>query len=144
MKRASLCLLLVTAAGCLSALEPDVGPKIAGQCENEDSDTENDVSFTDQVLPMLSQRCGCHDPKGGGSAIDSTAFSLGTYKDLRKGGSKSGDKIVVDGDACNSILVQKCSEAPPYGTRMPVGGPYLSSSEMAVLRDWIVEGAHEK
>lgn len=140
MKRTSLCLLL-TLTAC-SALEPDVGPKIAGQCQNEDSNSEADVSFTDEVIPMLAERCGCHDPKGGGSAIDSTGFSVGSYRDIMKGGSKSSDNMVVPGDACGSALAQKCSEAPPYGTRMPIAGPYLSASEMAVLRDWIVEGAH--
>lgn len=130
-------------SGCLSELEPDVGPVIAGQCKNEDSDPEVDVSFNDEVLPMLQMRCGCHDPKGSGSAIDSTAFSIGNAQEVKRGGNKSADKAVVAGDPCASVLVQKVSEAPPFGARMPVSGPYYSSSEMALLRDWIVEGAHD-
>ena len=35
------------------------------------------------------------------------------------------------------------SSAPPYGARMPISGPYFSSTEMALLRDWILEGAHD-
>lgn len=138
-------LLLIGAlcGGCLSDLEPEVGPVIAGQCKNEDSDPETEVSFADEILPMLQMRCGCHDPKSGGSAIDTTAFSIGNHREIMRGGNKSGEKIVIAKDACSSVLVQKCSEAPPFGTRMPISGPYYSSSEMKLLRDWILEGAHD-
>lgn len=132
----------VVLAGCLSEIEPDVGPVIAGQCKNEDSDEDVDVSFSDEVLPMLQMGCGCHDPKSGGFAIDTTGFSIGNRSEVLRGGNKSGDKIVVPGDACASILVQKCSEAPPFGARMPISGPYFTRSEMNLLRDWIIEGAH--
>lgn len=143
MKLHHLILIGVGLCGCMSELTPDVGPLIAGQCKNEDSDPEADVSFSDEVLPMLQMRCGCHDPKGGGSAIDATAFSVGNAKEVKRGGNKSADKAVVEGDPCSSVLVQKVGEAPPFGARMPVSGPYLSSTEIALLRDWIVEGAND-
>jgi hypothetical protein len=143
MKLSHFMVLALSLAGCLSGLEPEVGPVIAGQCKNDDSDSEVDVSFKDEVLPMLAMRCGCHDPKGSGSAIDATAFSVGNYREVMRGGSKSADKAVIEGDACNSIIVQKVSEAPPFGARMPVSGPYFSSTETNLLRDWIVEGAHD-
>jgi hypothetical protein len=136
---------LAGAAACIADLEPEVGPPIAGQCKNEDSNEEIDVSFKNDVLPLLQMRCGCHDPKGMGSgyAIELTGYSVGSRGDLMKGGSKTGDKSVVPGDACSSILVQKCSEAVPFGSRMPLYGPYFSMTDMALLRDWIVEGAHD-
>jgi hypothetical protein len=62
MKRRFLIFIALTTAACLSEIEPDVGPLTAGQCKNEDSNADEDVSFKDQVLPMLSMRCGCHDP----------------------------------------------------------------------------------
>lgn len=143
MKLRHLILIGVSLCGCMSELEPDVGPVIAGQCKNEDSDPEVDVSFDDEVLPMLQMRCGCHDPKGSGSAIDATGFSIGNAAEVKRGGSKSGSNAVVPGDACESILVQKVGPAPPFGARMPISGPYFSSTEMALLRDWILEGAHD-
>lgn len=144
MTHRHLLLVCLSLAACVSELEPDVGPVIAGQCKNEDTDPEVEVSFTDEVLPMLQMRCGCHDPKGSGSAIDSTSFSVGSRREILRGGAKSSDKIVVAGDACASVLVQKCSDAPPFGARMPIGGPYFTSDDMNILRDWIIEGAHEK
>src|SRR5262245_30868340 len=143
MKLHHLMLVAVSLCGCFSEITPDVGPVVAGQCKNEDSDPEVDVSFNDEVLPMLQMRCGCHDPKGSGSAIDATGFSIGNAQEVKRGGSKSSDKAVVPGDACSSILVQKVGAAPPYGARMPVSGPYFTSSEMALLRDWIIEGADD-
>lgn len=143
MKRSHLLFVCLSLSACLSELEPDVGPVIAGQCKNEDSDPEVEVSFTDEVLPMLQMRCGCHDPKGGGSAIDTTGFSVGSRRELLRGGNKSVDKIVVADKPCDSVVVQKCSDAPPYGARMPMGGPYFTSTELNLLRDWIVEGADD-
>jgi hypothetical protein len=145
MTRKLLVLLALGTAACLADLEPEVGPAIAGQCKNEDSNAEIDVSFKDEVLPLLQMRCSCHDPKGMGSgyAIELTGYSVGSRRDLLKGGAKSGDKSVIPGDACNSQLVQKCGESTPYGSRMPLYGPYFSKEDMAILRDWIVEGANE-
>jgi hypothetical protein len=143
MKRHHLLLVCLSLTGCLSEIQPDVGPVIAGQCKNVDTDPETEVSFTDEVLPMLQMRCGCHDPKGGGSAIDTTSFAIGSRREVLRGGAKSSDKIVVANDACGSILVQKCSDAPPFGSRMPIGGPYYTSEELSVVRDWIIEGAHD-
>jgi hypothetical protein len=143
MRRRHLLLICLSLGACLSELEPNVGPVIAGQCKNEDSDPEAEVSFTDEVLPMLQMGCGCHDPKSGGSAIDTTGFAVGSRREVMRGGNKSSDKIVIAGDACGSVLVQKCSEAPPFGSRMPISGPYFTSDEMSILRDWIIEGAHD-
>jgi hypothetical protein len=92
---------------------------------------------------MLQMGCGCHDPKKGGSAIDLVGFSIENYAKIRRGGVNSGDKIVVAGDPCDSILYQKLGEAPPFGVRMPTFGPYLSREDMALLHDWISEGAHD-
>ena len=34
--------------------------------------------------------------------------------------------------------------APPFGARMPRNGPpYLPASDVALITDWIIEGAHD-
>jgi hypothetical protein len=145
MMRKLLFLFALGGAACIADFEPEVGALVAGQCKNEDSNDEIDVSFKNDVLPVLQMRCNCHDPKGMGSgyAIELTGFSVGSRADVIKGGGKTGDKNVVPGDACASVLVQKCSESFPFGSRMPLYGPYLSKTEMNLLRDWIVEGADD-
>jgi hypothetical protein len=131
-------------AGCFSDVTPDVGAPIAGQCRAEDSDPDVPVSFTEDILPLLEDGCGCHSPKSSAPfAIDSTGFSVASYATLGRGGQKSGTQIVVPADPCGSQLYQKCGEAPPFGSRMPLYGPYFTPAELALLHDWIAEGARE-
>ena len=142
--------VLLTAPGCLATVEPDVGALRAGTCKPEDSDPAHDVSFTDDLLPLFQRPngmagCACHQPGNRRtSGIDATGLSLLDYKSLMRGGSASQDTNVVPGNPCMSLIVQKVSEAPPAGSRMPSDGPpYLSPPEIALLSDWIAEGAHD-
>jgi hypothetical protein len=133
-------LVVGAAAACVDSLEPEVGPLTAGNCESEDSDPETDVD-PKVILDKLQMGCTCHNPAGSGVSIDSTAFSVGTFSSIKRGGNNSRDKIVVAGDPCSSYLFQKLSDAPPTGARMPPSGPYWSRSDMLLLHDWIAEGA---
>ena len=144
MPRIALTLAVVTLAGC-GLLGSDAGEVIAGNCDQEDSDPEVDVSYLAQIQPRLQMGCTCHNPipPASGVAIDATGFSVGDYDSLRRGGNNSGDKIVIPGDPCGSFIYQKLSDAPPTGVRMPISGPYWSRSDMLLLHDWIAEGARD-
>jgi hypothetical protein len=48
---------------------------------------------------------------------------------------------VKAGDPDDSYLIQKLEGHAAVGARMPLGGPYLSNSEIAVIRQWITAGA---
>lgn len=48
---------------------------------------------------------------------------------------------VKPGDPDNSYLIQKLEGHASVGARMPFGGPYLSSDTIAVIRQWITDGA---
>jgi hypothetical protein len=135
---------------CVADVEPDVGPLRAGVCTAEDSDSEVEVSFRDDILPLFKRPfgqagCGCHQPSSRRtSGIDATGLDLGTYTSLLRGGTASGDTMVIPGDPCGSVLVQKIGTAPPSGARMPSDGPpYMSPKEIMLIRDWIAEGARE-
>jgi len=149
MRRLVLSWLLLAAAGCISELEPDVGAIRAGTCRSEDTDPFNDVSYKEDVLPLFQRSglqggCSCHQPGNRStSGIDETGLSLLDYASLMRGTS-SGQKVVVPGDPCASEIVQKVSNAPPTGARMPPGGPpFMTTEEIALLRDWIAEGAND-
>jgi hypothetical protein len=135
-----LLLALVALSGC-GVLESDAGELTAGMCQDEDTNPDEDISFRSQILPMLQMGCGCHNPAGSGSQIDATGFSVGDYAAIRRGGQQSRDRILVDNKPCDSYLYLKLSDAPPTGARMPLYGPYWSRAEMAMLHDWIAEGA---
>jgi len=48
---------------------------------------------------------------------------------------------VKAGDPDSSYIVQKLEGHAAVGARMPLGGPYLSTDEIAVIRLWITNGA---
>jgi hypothetical protein len=150
-------LVLVALAGCDITYEPDVGllqaettvdsgvgsttdgPQLA-RCV--DSDPTTDVSFSIQVRPLTAKSPGgclsCHGTN------TTSGFNLGSYDSLRRGGLNSGTRIIVAGDPCASILLQKLGVAPPYGARMPYNGPpYFTAEELTLVRDWIAEGAQD-
>ncbi|MEZ4363592.1 MAG: hypothetical protein R3B48_25675 [Kofleriaceae bacterium] len=133
--------------GCIDALAPEVGPPLRAVCVNEDSDPTKDVSFaTDLRDKIFAPRCGfCHTPTASTPiGVTLGGLDLSTYATLRSGGVNSAQTIVVPGRPCQSVLVQKVMEGPPFGDRMPENGPpYLSRAEVTLLSDWIAEGARE-
>jgi hypothetical protein len=138
-------LLLLAGAlptACLDALAPDVGPVTpVSQC-NDDLDPARAVSFRNDVSPIFRRACdGCH--REGGEGDLRSGFELETYVQLRAGGARSMGAIVVDGEPCASILWQKIGPAPPFGERMPMGQPPLPDAEIALIHDWIAEGARD-
>lgn len=153
MKKLLLCgalLLPLSSGACLAEVEPDVGDLRAGTCKSKDSDVAFNVSFKDNVLPLFQRPgnqggCSCHQPGNRSTpGIDATGLSLENYASLRRGGNTSHDTIVVAGDPCASLILQKVSSAPPTGARMPPGGPpFMTPDEIALLSDWIAEGAHD-
>lgn len=48
---------------------------------------------------------------------------------------------VRPGDPAGSYLIQKLEGRASVGARMPLGGPYLDSATIAVIRQWISDGA---
>jgi hypothetical protein len=142
---ASLTPLAALVTACV--LEPDVGPPLAGTCKDTDSDPETAVSFSGSIRPLLDRSmggCGCHMPSAGGGStgIQLSGLDLSSTASLRRGGAMSSARIVVAGQPCESVIFQKVSDAPPFGSRMPLGGPpFFTPDELQLLRDWIAEGA---
>ncbi len=93
------------------------------------------VDFRTQVLPIFGSRCAlCH---GGSSGLTLTSHAA-----LLAGGVHGPVVVPCNPDASN--MIQKLGPTPPFGVRMPRSGPpYLSLDEMAVLRQWIADGAGE-
>lgn len=50
-------------------------------------------------------------------------------------------KRISPGDAPNSYLYRKITGVGITGDRMPLGGPFLSDAQTALVRDWIRRGA---
>jgi len=131
------------------ALEPDVGPRLAGGCEDADTNPGTGVSFSLDIRPLIARQvggCGCHLPSssGAGTATQLSGLDLSSFTSLRAGGNNSGAKVVIAGEPCASIMYQKLSDSPPFGSRMPLNGPpFFTADQLQLLHDWIAEGAKD-
>jgi hypothetical protein len=151
--RTALGALAASAAGLVlaaCALEPDVGSRLAGTCNDADSNPKTSVSFASDIRPLTLRPggmggCGCHLPSatGAGPGTQISGLDLSSLATLRAGGLNSGTKIVIAGQPCESLLYQKLSDSPPFGSRMPLNGPpFFNPDELALVHDWIAEGAN--
>lgn len=152
MRRATI-LVLIASSACLDAVDafdPAVGPATAARCVNSDSDPNQDVSFSEDILPLLRGEagpvgCSCHQPTDPDPiGLEQTGLNLSTYAGLRAGGNNSLNGVIVEGQPCDSILWQKINPGPPFGSRMPFDGPpFLGDVERRLIADWIAEGARD-
>jgi hypothetical protein len=137
-------------AGCVESFEPDVGPLQNALCSNEDTDPDVDVSFRNEIIPLVfaPEPLGClqcHAPNAPTSfGFEVSGLDLSSLETARRGGGNSDGIAIIPGQPCESVLYQKVSVGPPFGSRMPLGGPpYLSKSLLQLVHDWIAEGAND-
>jgi hypothetical protein len=118
-----------------------IGAALFGGCTDRGSNpsssdpppTPSEVSFKNQVVPFfINYGCdGCHGGNGG--------LDVQTVAQLLQGGLHG--PAIVAGKADSSLMVKKLSASPPFGDRMPRGGPYLPDSTIQILKTWINQGA---
>jgi hypothetical protein len=99
------------------------------------------VSFSNQIQPIFnnnSQCSGCHG--GSGGLTITTGASYNNLVNVFAQSSCTSLKRVLPFDADNSVLYKKVS-GNTCGSQMPLGGA-LSTSDIALIRDWINQGAN--
>lgn len=91
---------------------------------------------------IISPVClSCHGPGEGGLVMGQTTTSFRTAT-VGQASSCGSQAYIVAGDADASYLVKKIEgQAGICGARMPFGGPYLSPTQINLIRDWIDAGA---
>lgn len=106
---------------------------------NDDGSTPTEPTFTN-VQEIFESSCGgvnCHiSNQRSGVRID-------TYDNATNSeGDQYGKLVIQEGDAAGSPIVDKIeSSNPEHGDRMPPGGPFLSSDEIDLIKEWINDGA---
>ena len=96
------------------------------------------VSFNDDVQPILKQRClECHVP--GQVGYDKSGFDVSSYDTLMKGGKFGA--LVIPGDAFTSAFNMLVEGRAHPSIRMPYGREKLSDREIEILKVWVKEGA---
>jgi hypothetical protein len=89
-----------------------------------------DVSFANDIQPILESRCGsCHMGE-----FTSADLHMDTHEELMIG-SESGP-VIIPGNAKDSLLVEKISKG-----EMPKRGPKLTPAQIQIITDWINAGA---
>jgi len=110
------------------------------------------VSFATQVQPLLRTSCAnvaCH-----GGSLPGGNLYLGTqvtYDTLINATGvntfvwlpSTNGKIVQPGNSPISTLYLKTTSSPPFPSRMPQTGGYLTTAQQNLIRDWIDQGASD-
>ena len=112
---------------------------ISGFAQDQASQTERvvakSVDYTQQVKPILKRRCfACH-----GRLHQKSGLRLDTALNIRRGG-ESGPAIAA-GKAHESLLIQVLDGSAGFRMPPPAEGPGLTPQEIAVITDWINQGA---
>jgi len=133
----------------------DLGPEFGGAtdagttaCTLVDSDPSTPVSWAEVKGEIFAKRCSCHmTPAGFGATVgglllaDHAAALLGGRH--QKAGGPDTPRAIVPGAPCESYLVEKTGDTPPFGARMPLTAAALSGAERQLIVDWIAEGARK-
>ena len=131
----------VAIAGCAGngqGLDANGQPLVPGGGGNQPLTADFD-SIQAHVFTPICTAChaGATAPHGLRlDAADSYNLLVGVPSD-----EVSGILRVKPGDPDNSYLIQKLEGHASVGARMPFGGPYLAADVIAVMRQWITNGA---
>lgn len=111
------------------------------------SGSSGTVSYANDIQPIFTAQCiNCH-ATGGVAVLAGIPLLLteGDSYDMLVNQQSVQDTsltFVIPGDSANSLLFLKVEATlPPIGVRMPLGGNALSDSDVALIRDWIDQGA---
>ena len=99
------------------------------------------ASIQDNVFTVNCAVSGCHGGAGAqqGLRLD-PGFSAGNLINVHS--PQDSNLIrVLPGDPDGSFLIQKLDGTQTVGSRMPDGGPYLTTATINVIRQWIQDGA---
>jgi hypothetical protein len=98
----------------------------------------NEVSFQQDVMPILKTRClGCHVT--GGKGYEKSGLLMDSYENLLKG-TKYG-KVIIPGNSLNSVFNQVVEGRVDESITMPHGGEQLVKTEIEILKTWVDQGA---
>lgn len=111
-----------------NANERAATPKALGAC----------VSYEDDVKPILQASCiSCHS-----GANPPRNLRLDSFAGVHAGGL-TGSEVVSCQPTASLLFMKVSQDTPPVGARMPLGGPYLTATQIETVRRWIADGAVE-
>ena len=98
---------------------------------NGNGNNGDQITWSEDIQPLLNDHCVlCHGQSG--------ELDLSTYQNAVSGGASGA--AIVPNNADTSLIVKRII-SDQTGTRMPVGGPYLSEIDIQKIKTWINAGA---
>lgn len=105
-------------------------------CSEDDPVTPTpETSLSKDVKPIFT-KYGCASCHGGSGGLFLTSVAT-----ILQGGDHGS--AVIAGNPDGSLIIQKISDTPPFGDRMPQGGAPVSDADKQTLRSWIQQGAKD-
>ena len=101
-------------------------------------------TFDEVYDSVVAGRCApCHTQtiSGGLSMANADVAFANLVNQLAQTEACAGRIRVIPGDSFNSVIHGKVSGINLCGSRMPFGGPYLGDADIALIRNWIDNGA---
>lgn len=112
-----------------------LGAEFGFPVPGESRPAESAIDFNKDVRPILNENCTeCH---GGVMQAGDVSF---IFRDQVLGAGKSGRPIVIPGRPNASEMITRITSSDP-SFRMPLDAPALPPEKVAVLEQWIEEGA---
>jgi len=129
--------MLIATTTVLLAVSGSTGLEIVSS-SNKLCAAEAPISFSDDVMPILSGHCfSCHQP--GGQGNEKSGLDLSTYEGVMKGTKFGKTVIPKDPEGSNLMWLLDWRGAPE--THMPLGKRKLSTCDRDMIRQWIRDGA---
>lgn len=107
---------------------------------------DDGVRYSTDIDPLIRFWCasvGCHGSSQGGFTLSNNSNAAAANYNSLLNVSASHGPVVVKRDADASNMYLKLLDPPPFGERMPRGGPYLSPSDIQKIKDWIDQDAQD-
>lgn len=94
------------------------------------------------LVPRCGTLAGCHTAESPAGDLDLTSPGIAArVVGVSASAACGGDDLADPASPETSILYLKVTDAPPCGSRMPLGSADLSEAEQGCLRDWIAAQA---
>jgi uncharacterized membrane protein/mono/diheme cytochrome c family protein len=105
------------------------------------------VSYQNDIMPIFKDRCiGCHGPKSAKKKKNPKGgLRLDTPEWIKRGSVEEGEKdeaIYVAGKPDKSSLYESIILPEDHDDIMPAKGKPLTKKQIALIKNWIAEGAH--
>jgi hypothetical protein len=103
------------------------------------------VDFATQIQPIFTSNCALSSCHAADTASEGMILDAGqSYSNIVNVTSAevAPEKRVQPGDSAHSYLYEKISHAQPAsGSQMPLGSNPLPADQMALIKNWIDQGA---